>query len=74
MLIELIIAFFVMQGIVVPVGEDEGEELYAIVLEHRAYDYVTTEELYEWIDTGAIRNDEGNFYACHFCKNNESEE
>ena len=40
---------------IVSTGEEEGEELYAIVLEDVAYDYVTEEELIVWVKTGKIR-------------------
>lgn len=45
-----------MRGIVIPTGEDEGEELYSIILNDITFDYVIKNEIIEWIDTGKIRN------------------
>ena len=41
---------------IVSTGEDEGEELYAIILDDKEYDYVTEQELITFVKTGKIRN------------------
>jgi len=43
-------------GIIVPTGEDEGEELYVLNLQNKTYEYVTEQELSIWINTGVIRD------------------
>jgi len=44
------------EATIISTGEDEGEELYAIITDEVSYDYVTEEELIVWVKTGRIRN------------------
>jgi hypothetical protein len=47
---------YLLMGIIVPTGEDEGEELYVLNLQNKTYEYVTEQELSIWINTGVIRD------------------
>ena len=40
------------------VGEDEGEMLYSIEVENITHDYVTQKELFMYLSTGKIREDQ----------------
>ena len=40
------------------VGEDEGEMLYSIEVENITHDYVTEKELFMYLSTGKIREDQ----------------
>jgi len=40
------------------VGEDEGEMLYSVEVENITHDYVTEKELFMYLSTGKIREDQ----------------